>query len=180
MTGQPDANRGAVVFGAVLVLAGIVLLALQFTGARAIEFGWPLFVLIPGVTMLAVGAASREHLAGFLIPGSIVTMVALVLGYQNLTGDWQSWSYAWALVAPAGVGIGLSLFGWRTANTTVARVGRGLALAGLVLFLLAEWLFVVLAGIGGRGLGPAVEAVVPAAIILVGLYVIVRALRRST
>ncbi|MDI6901899.1 MAG: hypothetical protein QMC79_09445 [Anaerosomatales bacterium] len=178
MTERSDSNRGAVVFGAVLVLAGIALLALQFTGARAIELGWPLFVLIPGATMLAVGLASREHLAGFLIPGSIVTMAALVLGYQNLTGDWQSWSYAWALIAPTGVGIGLALFGWRTSNITVARVGRGLALAGLVLFLLAEWFFVVLAGIGGRGLGPAVEAVVPAAIILAGLYVIVRAVRR--
>ena len=69
-----------------------------------LPYGWPLYVIIPGITLLVVGFISLG--SGALIPGGIVTVTGLVIAYQAVTDDWASWSYAWALVVPGGVGLG--------------------------------------------------------------------------
>ena len=38
-------------------------------------------------------------------------MLGLVLAYTNSTGDWPFWAYAWALVVPGGIGLGMYLQG---------------------------------------------------------------------
>ena len=46
-----------------------------------------------------------------VVGGTVATTVGLVLLYQNNTGHWESWAYAWALVGPAASGLGLALWG---------------------------------------------------------------------
>ena len=48
---------------------------------------------------------------GFAIAGSIVTTVGSVLLYQQTTGHWESWAYAWALVGPGAAGLGMLVYG---------------------------------------------------------------------
>ena len=43
--------------------------------------------------------------------GGIVTMIGVVLAVQEAYGLYQTWAYAWALVAPGGVGVGLTVYG---------------------------------------------------------------------
>ncbi len=68
-----------------------------------------------GVVILVLGLfVNREQ--GMVIGGTVVTTVGLVLLYQNTTGRWESWAYAWALVGPAASGLGMALWGIRSAD----------------------------------------------------------------
>ena len=51
----------------------------------------------------------------------LVALVGVVLAVQETYGLYQTWAYAWALVAPGGVGVGLTIYG------LLARRGRSLA-----------------------------------------------------
>ena len=69
------------------------------------------------------------------VPACIVAGIGGILYYQNLTGDWTSWSYMWALI-PAFVGVGMllaSLIGGR--SRSAYREGLRTVLVGVVLFL---------------------------------------------
>jgi len=46
--------------------------------------------------------------AASVIPGSIITIAGLVLAVQNTFDLFATWAYAWALVAPGGVGLGIA------------------------------------------------------------------------
>ncbi|HEV2035095.1 MAG TPA: hypothetical protein VGU71_13015, partial [Candidatus Dormibacteraeota bacterium] len=113
-----------IALGIVFVVVGLFFLATQLAGIDLGAFGWPLFIIIPGLTLLIVGFVSLG--TGAAIPGGIVTMVGLVLAYQNSTGNWASWVYVWPLVAPGGVGVGLFLQGMRDRNPGLIKQGRTL------------------------------------------------------
>jgi hypothetical protein len=105
---QPARPRGggsSAALGIVLVVVGLFALGVVLFGVDLTQYGWPLFVIIPGLTLLVVGFLGGG--AGASVPGGIVTMLGLVLAYQSSTGDWASWAFAWALIAPGGVGLGL-------------------------------------------------------------------------
>lgn len=174
-------SRAAVVWGVFLVLAGLALLGAQYLGADVIEIGWPLFVIVPGVLFLVSAfTAEAGRGAGYLaIPGCIVLTTGLVLGVQNLTGDWESWAYAWALIAPTSVGIGLLIAGARERSRGVRMAGAIVAGIGAATFVLAEWFAVRVTGVGGPGLGSWFGGILPAVLVVLGLYVVFVGLRRG-
>ena len=47
---------------------------------------------------------------GFAIAGTIVTTIGFLLLYQDSTGHWESWAYAWALLTLA-AGLGTLIYG---------------------------------------------------------------------
>jgi hypothetical protein len=117
---------------------GVILIALGalFLLARAIDgpgFAWPLFVLVPGVALLAWSFVGGRDVAALAIPGAIVTMVGLILFVQNLTASFETWSYAWALVLAA-VGVGTWLHGVLTHDDARQRDGIRTTTVGLALF----------------------------------------------
>ncbi len=77
--------------GIVLVVVGIFAFVVVMAGVDLTQYGWPLFVIIPGLTLLVVGFAGVGSVA--TIPGGIVTMLGLVLAYQNSSGDWPTWAF---------------------------------------------------------------------------------------
>ena len=94
-----------------------------------------------------------------VIGGTVVTTVGLVLLYQDQTGRWESWAYAWALVGPAASGLGLLLWGMRSGDARRVRNGTWALLGGLGLFVVGFLFFEGVIGIGGEpsapGVGPA-------------------------
>src|SRR3970282_962883 len=95
--------------------------------------------------------------------------IGSILYFQNLTGSWLSWSFAWGLI-PGFVGVGMILAallgegGWSQASK-----GAESILVSLVLFLIFGSLF------GGMtGLGPSW----PALLVLVGAVQLVRRVLR--
>lgn len=175
MSQQPAPNRtGAYLLGALLVGAGALLLVGQAIDVTLGDLGWPLAVILPGVGLLVAGLVS-PRLAGLVIAGAITTMVGLLLFYQNATGHWESWAYAWALAAPTGSGIGSVLGGMRSGSREMANAGAWQIVVGLALFAAGAVFFEGIIGISGRQL-PVPDWVLPAAVIGLGALLLVRAL----
>ena len=148
MQARASAQRwgGLTVLGTVLVIVGVgwfVLRELRIDPFEAISgAGWPFFVIIPGVALLLaslVPAAPRG--VGFAIAGSIVTTVGTVLLYQQATGHWTSWAYAWALVGPGAAGLGMLVYGLIFGQRDLLAAGaRLVAIAGAI-FAVGYWYF---------------------------------------
>lgn len=170
-----------VLFGVTLVAVGIVLTLVQFTGVVALRVTWPLFVIVPGIvlTAAAFSVPGGKGIGYLAVPGVVAVVTGLVLEAQSITGDWQSWSYAWALVAPTAVGLGLMLAGARERTRGVRVAGAVLVGIGVVLFVVAEWFFVRLLAVGGPGLGWWFGLAMPVLLIGLGLAVFAQGLRRA-
>jgi hypothetical protein len=95
--------------------------------------------------------------------------------YQDQTGRWESWAYAWALVGPAASGLGLVIWGLRSGSPSDVRNGTWSLLAGLALFLIGYLFFEGVIGISGERL-PSPEWVLPAVVIAIGVVVLGRGL----
>ena len=103
--------------------------------------------------------------------GRIIAGIGGILYYQNQTGEFDSWSYMWALI-PGFVGVGTILAGLLGENTR-----RNLA-HGMNLIVISAVLFLVFASFFG---GLAILGDYGAAILLIllGLYVLVRGFVRT-
>jgi hypothetical protein len=162
-----EKRRSNLVLGLFLLLAGIWFLAVQlFPGLSQIfhiELAWPLFVV--GAGMLLLVLALLLGAPDMAVPACIVGGIGMLLYWQNATGRWESWSYAWALI-PGFAGIGVILAGVLSGRMRRALgEGFGMILSSLVLFAI----FASFLG-GWRLFGP----YWPVLIILLGLWLLVR------
>ncbi len=103
-------RRSGLVGGLILILVGAACLVAQFVPGLSAWFRaadtWPLLIVGVGVLMLVLAVAlSTPPLA---VPGCIVGGIGCLLFYQNATGNWESWAYAWTLI-PGFVGLGVVL-----------------------------------------------------------------------
>src|SRR3981081_4379691 len=147
-------RRPSVVLGGLLVLIGAIWLVGQFIRIDIGHYGWPFFVIVPGVAILFVALTARGALGeGLAILGSIITVTGLILLYQNATDHFESWAYAWALIFPGAVGLGMVLYGVVAGRPGNVRAGARLVGIGVVLLLLGVAFFEGLIGIGGYQLG---------------------------
>jgi hypothetical protein len=175
---KPRRSGSSAAIGIVLVVVGIFALAVAMSGVDLTENGWPLFIIIPGLTLLVVGFVSIGAVA--TVPGGIVTMLGLVLAYANATGDWPVWAYAWSLVIPGGIGLGMYLQALRDRDQPALRTGRTLLFISVMIFLIGFVLFESILGISGRDyFGPVGKAALPALLIIVGVILLVRSVQRS-
>jgi len=140
-----DRTAPTLIVGLLLIAAGAAFLGLREAGIdlpRLVgEAGWPFFVIVPGLVLLAAAAIPTPPRGiGFAIAGSIVTTVGLVLLYQARTGDWQSWAYVWAAIPLA---IGLALFAYGALTGDGPMVTAGLWVGGVATLVLAvgAWFF---------------------------------------
>jgi hypothetical protein len=162
------------VLGAILIIVGLVLFAGQLMDFSIGELGWPFIVIAVGVVLLGLGLFVNNE-QGMVVAGTIVTTVGAVLLYQNQTGRWESWAYAWALVGPAASGLGLALWGIRSGNGRHVRNGAWGLLGGLALFAIGYLFFEGVIGISGERL-PIAEWVLPAVVIGIGVVILGRGL----
>jgi hypothetical protein len=139
-------RRSSIAFGLILLLVGGFFLAAQFVPQLKdfirIDYAWPLWVVGVGLFFLVMAVAVRTP--GLAVPASIIAGIGGILYYQNATGDWASWAYAWALI-PGFVGVGVMIM-----NFLEGRFLRGLS-EGLVPILVSLILFGVFGSfLGGR------------------------------
>ncbi|HVH62844.1 MAG TPA: hypothetical protein VNA65_04505 [Candidatus Dormibacteraeota bacterium] len=163
--------------GMVLIVVGIFALVVVLAGIDLTQYGWPLFVIIPGLTLLVAGFLSFGQ--GASIPGGAITVLGLVLAYQNSTGDWASWAYVWALIVPGGVGLGMYLQAMRDRDQHALKTGRTLMFIALMIFAIGFVLFESILGISGRDYGIFGKAALPALLIVIGLILLVRSIQRA-
>jgi hypothetical protein len=131
-----DRRRGTLAIGLFLVVLGVLFFASEQANFDFGRYGWPMYVIVPGAFLLLLGlAVPHEGGLGAAIPGGIITTVGLVLAFQNATGAYASWTYAWALVAPGSVGVTLALFGLLHRRGEMFVDGVQTAAVGLCLFV---------------------------------------------
>ncbi len=129
-------DRSRIGLALVLILAGLWFLAVQFVPAlqslALSQQTWPLIVIALGV-LLAV-MALVTWVPGLFIPACIVGGIGGLLYWQNATGNWASWAYAWALI-PGFVGVGVFFSNLLEGKPGEAIVSGGwLVLISLLLF----------------------------------------------
>jgi hypothetical protein len=167
-------SRGAAVLGVALIVLGLIFFAGQALNMDIGEVAWPFYVIVPGLALVTLGLTQQRG-SRLTIAGSVVTMVGLVLLYQNATDRFESWAYAWALVGPGGSGIGMLLYGTRSGDRKMARDGFMTILGALGLFAVGLVFFEGVIGISGDRL-PLPNWVLPVAVIVIGVLVLVRGL----
>lgn len=130
-------TRSSLVFGFLLILLGAWFLAVQIVPGLDWFwniFSWPMFVIGVGVFLLLLGLVLGAP--GMAIPACIVGGIGGLLYWQNATGHWESWSYAWTLI-PGFVGAGLmlaSLLG--EGGKENFRVGAWMSFISLIVFVI--------------------------------------------
>ena len=178
LTGKRSGGGSTAALGIVLVVVGLFALLIVLTGVDLTQNGWPLFIIIPGLTLLIVGFISFGGVA--TVPGGIVTALGLVLAYANSTGDWPVWAYAWALVIPGGIGLGVYLQAMRDRDQAALRNGRNLLFIALMIFLIGFVVFESILGISGRDyFGNVGKGALPGLLIIVGVILLVRSIQAS-
>jgi hypothetical protein len=178
MQAQPRRGGSSTAIGIVLIVIGIFALLVVMSGVDLSESGWPLFIIIPGLTLMVAGFVALGAVA--TIPGGIVTMLGIVLAYSNSSGHWAIWAYAWSLVVPFGVGLGMYLQALRDRDQEALHTGRTLLFVGLMIFLIGFVIFESILGVSGRDtFGPFGKAALPFLLIIVGIILLVRSVQRS-
>jgi hypothetical protein len=176
-------TRSNVAVGAVLILIGILFLVGQLVPglwAWVGPFSWPLIIVGVGVLLL-VTCTERSRSIGLLVgepgmavPACIVGGIGGLLYWQNTTGNWASWAYAWTLI-PGFVGIGVMLAGLLGDKPRQSDSLRQNLAGGAWLVLISVILFVIFASFLG---GPAVLGQYwrywPVLLILLGLLLLGR------
>ncbi|HEX4215569.1 MAG TPA: hypothetical protein VIA06_19790 [Candidatus Dormibacteraeota bacterium] len=167
---QSGSGAFSLLVGILLVgVGGLVLAAQHLSGvvSGAAHYGWPLFVIAPGLLLVAAGMGIRS-LSGLCIPGSIVTITGLLLLVQNTFDLWSTWAYAWTLVVLVGTGAGLFLQGLVTGRGGRRQAGALIAGFGVVAFSVGAVLFEGLLDLSGLSLGPDTGLAIPFLLIAVG------------
>jgi hypothetical protein len=131
--------------GVVLLVVGLVVLAsdplIDFASGVGVPDDvlrwWPvlfiglsLFFLVPAL----VGGPSRRLRAGMVIPGAMLAGVGSALLYTSLTDRWAAWASLWA-VLPFSFGLGMYAAGWIADAPAFKWIGSGIAVGGVVAYL---------------------------------------------
>src|SRR5579859_127275 len=165
-------SSSGLALGLVLVVVGIFFLIMRLFDIDLSSYGWPLYVIIPGLTLLIVGFVSLG--TGALVPGGIVTVTGLILAAQNATGDWASWAYAWTLVVPGAAGLGLFLQGLRVHDAKQLRLGRNMMFWAALMFMIGFVIFESIFNISGQDFGIVSRAALPVLLIIIGVTLLAR------
>ena len=163
-------TRSSIAAGVLLILAGIASLLIRFIPGLSdflnLSESWPLIIIAVGFGLLIFGLLVGSP--AMAVPACIVGGIGCILYYQNVTGDWASWAYAWALI-PGFVGVGILLQGLIEGRFRHA-MGEGIntIIVSLILF------FIFGAFLGNFGLG----SYWPILLIILGVWMLIRPLLR--
>ncbi len=105
-------SRSSIAGGLILVLLGGWFLAMQLVPGLGewfnTRYSWPLIIVAFGAMWLLLAFIMRNP--DYAMPAAIFGGIGGLLYWQNLTGQWASWAYAWTLI-PGFAGVGTILMG---------------------------------------------------------------------
>jgi len=158
-------RRSSLGIGLVLIMVGAWLLVDRWMPGLLPHFTWPWTIIGAGAFLLLLGLLTGEP--GLAVPACIVGGIGGLLYWQDATGNWDSWSYVWALI-PGFVGVGIALSGLLSGEFRKGiREGGGLILISMILFAVFGSFFGALGLVGNYW---------PVLLILLGLLMLIRAL----
>jgi hypothetical protein len=160
-------KRSNIGVGVLLILIGAIALIYKlFPGLQDLlnlSFDWTFYIIGFGLFLLVLGLLVGAP--GMAVPAMIFAGIGGLLYWQNATGNWESWAYAWTLI-PGFVGVGVFLSELLEGKVASAIQGGGwLILFSLIMFLV----FSSFLG-GPEWIGP----YWPVLIILLGVVMLIR------
>jgi hypothetical protein len=130
-------NRANIATAIALIAAGTWFLAAEiYQPVRDIAYGagtWPFNVIAIGLLLGVIGLGF--WIPGLMIPASIVGGIGGLLYWQNATGNFASWAYAWALI-PGFVAIGIFIQGLMARDRGSLKGSVWLLLISMTMFLI--------------------------------------------
>jgi len=149
-----ERNMVSIIFGAGLILLGILFLIGRFVGSffhvDIGHFAWPFFIILPGLFLFLISFA-LERKAGLSVAmlGGMVATSGAILLVQNTFDLYASWAYAWALVAPTSAGLAMLVYGGLRGMSEQVKRGLNLTVVGLAIFVIAGFFFEMVIGLNG-------------------------------
>ena len=130
-------GRSQLALGVILILLGAWFLADKSIPAFHSFFDkyteWPVNMLLIGGVIFILGLVLGQP--GMSVPAAIVAGLGGIFYYQDVTGDFASWSYMWALI-PGFIGVGTIVAGLLGENTAHnLKHGLNMMVISAVLFL---------------------------------------------
>jgi len=125
-------NSGALIGGVLLIAFGLLALFSQLF--EGFEF-WPFIIIGVGAMFFVGMVAGGKSTAALAIPGSIISVIGLMLLVQSVTGHWESWAYGWTVILMS-VGLGIFIMGWWAENPAQRASGLGVLRVGAILFVI--------------------------------------------
>ncbi len=162
-------NFGSLIGGILLIVIG--LLALLSQVFRGFDFWgtlWPFIIIGVGAVFFVGMAAGGKSTAPLAIPGSIITVIGLMLFLQNLSNYWESWAYGWTVILMS-VGLGIYIMGAWAGDSGQRASGIKVLRIGVILFIIFGAFFEMIF----RSFALA-DYIFPIALILLGLYLVFR------
>jgi len=160
-------NVGSLVGGLALIALGALALAGQFF--RGFDFWgvtWPFFLIGIGALFFVGMFSGGKSAAGLAIPGSILSVIGLMLFLQNIFDYWESWAYGWTVILMA-VGLGIFIMGWYTENAGQRSSGLRVLKIGAILFVIFGGFFEMIFNSFAIS-----RFLFPLALILLGVYLV--------
>jgi hypothetical protein len=158
-------KKTSITGGIILILLGLLFLGRTIFPDYFQFWEWPFVIIGLGIVFLIWALVSGT--GGLAVPAAILGGIGGILYYQNLTGNWESWAYVWALI-PGFVGIGIVISG------IINRDFRESLTSGLVLIMISAIIFFAFAE--GFGLAPDITKYWPVLLIGLGIIALVRAI----
>lgn len=146
-------RAAALLVGLAMIGLGGLLLIGQVLQLDFAALLWPLILIGPGVLLFALSLFADTGGGGeaLAIVGGIITTIGLILFFQNATGLWATWAYAWALIAPTSIGVSQVVYGLLKGRHDLVKSGLSVAGVGLVIFLVAGAFFELALNVSGLG-----------------------------
>jgi hypothetical protein len=130
-------NKGSIIAAFILIAIGSWFLSIELVpGLKEFAYdthNWPINVI--GIGVLFALAALVSWTPGLMIPACIIAGIGGLLYWQNLTGNWTTWAYAWALI-PGFVGVGILLAGLMQRDRRTLTGGGWTIFNSMVLFII--------------------------------------------
>jgi len=151
---KPIKLNPTIILGIALIIVGILVVIGQILNISLGRFLWPFFIIVPGAIALFGGFRSQNPAGeGLMILGSLVTITGALLLFQSITTLWATWAYAWALIAPTGVGVAELLWGNKMNNPAKRGTGLNLIRIGMIIFFIGLIFFEMILHLSGFGFG---------------------------
>ncbi len=164
--------------GIMLLVLGLLFLIRPQMSGDFWAAAWPFAIIIPGL-LFFVGMVMGGKAAGRLaIPGSIITMIGLLMLYQNTFRHFESWAYAWALI-PTAVGVGLTIDGMWSEQAELLKRGKGMMGFGVLMLLVGYLFFEFVLPMSGLARWVAGGVVGPLVLVVLGIFLLYRHLTQA-
>lgn len=128
-------GKGSIAGSLLLIFIGLWFLVTELSPAfKDWVYGtltWPAPIIGVGVLLALIGLVAWNP--EMLIPACVVGGIGGILYYQNMTNDWESWAYVWALIPGFG-GVGTLLGGLMSGKRSMISGGAWTIVVSLILF----------------------------------------------